>query len=211
MALVRFIIAILVFSVIYYLYDNRKVIMNPVKVFLIKIKIIVQRVYRLLRVSRSHDYVWQELNNHFKNSGLRYGQYNQAKQITCSFLLYDTQPVDFDYTVKNGSLTFRAVVLASFDEDFTNDLLVLASHFNNLLNFGVVRVSSTNNFVSYVHVKDLLIYSLFPGEINSDLKNHLELTSDITWAFNYLIETGDDPVFVFSEFLRRLEGARMVH
>jgi len=210
MALVRFIIWILVFSVFYYLYDNRKVIMNPVKIFFIKNKIIFQRVYRLLSASRSANFVWQELIKYFKTSGLRFGQYNLDKQIACSFLLHDNQTVDFDYTVKNGSLTFRAIVLASFDEDLTNDLFVLASHFNGLLNFGVVRVSSTNNFISYVHMKDLLIYSLFPGEINSDMKNHLELTSDITWAFNHLIETGDDPVFVFSEFLRRLDRAKMV-
>ena len=87
--------------------------------------------------------------------------------------------------------------------DFTNDVLVLASHFNGLLNFGTVKVSVKYNYVEFIYSRDLLTYSLFPGEISSDTDIHFELTKDCFWSFTNLIETGDDPVFVFSELMRR--------
>jgi hypothetical protein len=111
--------------------------------------------------------------------------------------------VSFTYTVKPDNLLFRATILENFDEELTNDILVLASHFNGLLNFGVVKVSVKYNFVEFVYSRDLLTYSLFPGEINSDTDIHYRLAKDCFWSFTNLIETGEDPVFIFSELLRR--------
>jgi len=111
--------------------------------------------------------------------------------------------------VSSGNLTFRATILQSFDEEITNDILVLASHFNGLLNFGVVKVSVKYNYVEFVYSGNLLTYSLFPGEINSDTDTHYNLTKDCFWSFTNLIETGDDPVFVFSELLKRKEEERI--
>jgi hypothetical protein len=47
---------------------------------------------------------------------------------------------------------------------------------------------------------------LYSGEINSDTDTHFELTKDVFWAFNNMIVTGDDPVFVFSELMRNKEN-----
>lgn len=105
----------------------------------------------------------------------------------------------------SGNLTFRSTILQSFDEEITNDILVLASHFNGLLSFGVVKVCIKYNYVEFVYSRDLLTYSLFSGEIDSDTDTHFKLTKDCFWSFNNLIETGDDPVFVFSELLKRKE------
>lgn len=209
MVLVRLIFVILFCSILFYLYDRRKHIIIPIKVFLYKIKIKSKRIYRLLSSHKSNDYVWQELNNHFKSTGLRFGQYNKDKQITCSFRLLNDHDVYFEYTIKDNSLCFRSVILSHFDVDFTNDLLVLASHFNGNLSFGVVKANTTYNHIIYQHQKDILIYSLFPDEIKSDMQSHLEFSKDVAWAFHHLIETGDDPVFVFSEFLKRLDPSKI--
>jgi hypothetical protein len=95
--------------------------------------------------------------------------------------------------------------LRSFDEEKTNDILVLASHFNSLLNFGVVKVSVKYNIVEYRYSGDLLAYMLYNGEIDNDHITHYNLTKDCAWAFYRLLESGDDPVFVFSELLQRKE------
>jgi hypothetical protein len=152
--------------------------------------------------------VWKELIKFHKSSGWNFGQFDNDKHIECGFKVDDTNYVGFNYVVSSGNLTFRATVLQSFNEEITNDILVLASHFNALLNFGVVKVSVKYNYVEFFYSRDLLTYSLFAGEINSDTDTHYNLTKDCFWSFTNLIETGDDPVFVFSEFLRMKEEER---
>ena len=170
-----------------------------------KIKNVFRRIYRLLNVNKSSHYAWIELLKYHKNSGWRYGQFENDKHIECSFKVDDTNCVNFNYEVSSGMLTFRSTILQRFDEVITNDILVLASHFNGLLNFGIVKVSVKYNYVEFVYSRDLLTYSLYPGEINSDTDTHFELSKDIFWSFNNMIETGDDPVFIFSELLRKKE------
>lgn len=180
-------------------------IMKIMRLRLSKIKNVFRRIYRLLNVNKSAHYVWIELLKYHKNSGWRFGQFDNDKHIECGFKMDDTNFVDFNYALNSGRLTFRSTILHRFDEEITNDILVLASHFNGLLNFGTVKVSVKYNYVEFIYARDLLTYSLFLGEISSDTDTHFELTKDIFWSFSNLIETGEDPVFVFSELLRRKE------
>jgi hypothetical protein len=179
--------------------------MKTIQFLFQKIKFTFQRMYRLLNVKNASHFVWIDLIKYHKSSGWNFGQFYNEKYIECGFKVDDINFVEFNYSVTPEKLTFRATILQGFDEEITNDILVLASHFNGLLPFGVVKVSIKYNYVEFVYSRDLLIYSLFPGEIGTDTENHFKFTKDCFWSFRSLIETGDDPVFVFSEFLRRNE------
>lgn len=180
-------------------------IMKTTQFLFRKIKFTLRRIYRLINANKSKHYAWIELLKYHKSSGWRFGQFDNDKHIECGFKMDDTNFVDFNYAVNSGSLTFRSTIIHRFDEEITNDILVLASHFNGLLNFGTVKVSVKYNYVEFIYSRDLLTYSLFPGEISSDTDTHFQLTKDCFWSFTNLIETGEDPVFVFSELLRRKE------
>lgn len=52
------------------------------------------------------------------------------------------------------------MVLPSFDEEITNDILVLAVHFNGLLNFGTVKVNIKDNCVEVRYSRYLLANAL---------------------------------------------------
>ena len=179
--------------------------MRKTRLIFNQIKFSIRRIYRVLNVKKSTDIVWKELIKFHKSSGWNFGQFDNDKHIECGFKVDDTNYVNFNYIVSSENLTFRATILKRFDEEITNDILVLASHFNGLLGFGVVKVSVKYNYIEFVYSRDLLTYSLFPGEINSDTDTHFNLTKDCFWSFTNLIETGDDPVFVFSELLKRKE------
>ena len=183
-------------------------IMRKTKLFFNEIKFSSQRIYRILNVKKSTDFVWKELIKFHKNSGWNFGQFDNDKRIECGFKVDETNYVNFNYIVSSSALTFRATILTRFDEEITNDILVLASHFNGLLSFGIVKVSVKYNYVEFIYSRDLLTYSLFSGEIDSDTDTHYNLTKDCFWSFTNLIETGDDPVFVFSELLKRKEEER---
>ena len=184
--------------------------MRKITVLCRKIKFGFKRVYRLLNVKNASNFVWNDLIKFHKKSGWNFGQFDKEKSIECGFKVDDTNYVDFNYSVRAGKLNFRSTILKRFDEEITNDILVLASHFNGLLKCGIVKVSVKYNLVEFIYSRDLLTYSLFPGEIDSDTDTHYKLTKDCLWSFTNLIETGEDPVFVFSEFLRRNETKKMV-
>ena len=183
-------------------------IMKKMRFRLGKIKNVFRRIYRLLNVNKSEHYAWIELLKYHKNSGWRFGQFDNEKYIECGFKVDDANCVDFNYAVGSAKLVFKSIILQRFEEENINDILVLASHFNGLLNFGTVKVSAKYNYVEFVFSRDLLTYSLYPGEINSDTDTHFELSKEIFWSFNNMIETGEDPVFVFSELLRKKEDEK---
>lgn len=176
-----------------------------IKLIYRKSKFTFQKVYRVLNVKKSSDFVWKELIYHHKKSNWKFGQFDKDKRIECCFTDDDNNAIDFYYNVTSNRLYFTGVILSSFDEERTNDILVLASHFNGLLSFGVVKVNLKNNYVEMEYYGDILNYSIFPGEIDSDMTTHYNLVKDCFWSYKNLLETGDDPVFVFSELMRRRE------
>lgn len=165
----------------------------------------IKKIYRLLNVDKRSEIVWLELVKLHKEEKWNSGQFDKEKYIQTIFNIEDNLGIKFTYQIDKDKLEFQALILNSFDEEMTTDILVLASHFNGLLNYGKVSVSTKHNYVEYIYSGDLLTYMLFPGEIHSDLKAHYNVTKDCCWAFLNLIETGEDPVFVFSELLRRKE------
>ena len=205
MIIVKIIVLVFFWVIFKKLIEQIKIsgIMKKMRFLPSKIKNDFRRIYRLLNIKKTEHYTWIELLKYHKTSGWRYGQFDNDKHIECGFKVDDTNCVDFNYAVSSGKLLFRSTILQRFDEEITNDVLVLASHFNGLLNFGTVKVSVKYNYVEFVYSRDLLTYSLFPGEISSDTDNHFELTKDCYWSFNNLIDSGEDPVFVFSELLKR--------
>jgi len=100
---------------------------------------------------------------------LKFWHYDTDRYVVCSYKIDEFQFIDFNYYIKDGCLNLRSILLPCFEEDRTQDVLILASHFNSLLNYGVVRVSIRNNTISLTISKDLLIYSLYSDEIESRL------------------------------------------
>lgn len=166
----------------------------------------IRKIYRLLNEKKQSAIVWNELIKLHKEANWHFGQFENQKYIVTNFDLNDNQNQKFRYDVSQNELEFHTFILNSFDEDKTTDILVLASHFNSLLNFGKIRVNIKYNCVEYIHSGNLITYMLFPTEIHSDIKSHYNLTKDCCWAFTNLVETGEDPVFVFSELLRRKDN-----
>lgn len=175
--------------------------MKKIKLVYNKIKFISERIYRVLNVSKSAGFVWKDLVKYHKSSGFNYRQYNKEKIIYRVLEIDDTNRIDFGYCVDSEKLIYRATILQSFNEEITNDILVLAAHFNALLNYGKVKVSVKYNYVEFVYSRDLLIYSLFPEEIDLDTNIHSIIAQDCFKYFTNLIENGENPVFVFSDYL----------
>ncbi len=168
----------------------------------------IRRISRVFMVKKRSRIVWKELVKMHKEANWHFGQFDNEKYIITRFTINDNdnQEQKFRYEVDQNKLEFHTCILNSFNEDKTNDVLVLASHFNGLLNFGKVGVNIKYNYVEFTYSGDLITYMLYPGEIHSDLRTHYNLTKDCLWAFTNLMETDDDPVFVISELLKRKDN-----
>jgi hypothetical protein len=138
-----------------------------------------------------------------KKENWNFGVYENDKSIVTSFVDENDHVHKFQYVITEDRLLLRAIFINEFDVERTKDIMVLSSHLNSLLAFGIVRVNVMDNYVEVAFSENLLIYHLFPGEIHNDIATHFRITIDCYWAFTHLLNSGDDPVFVFAEFMKR--------
>lgn len=146
MIVIKFIvkIGVIIFLTLIYKYlKNRS--MKWITPFFIKINYTFKRFYRILNVKKSSKFVWKDLIKYNQEKGWRFGQYEKEKRIENSFSVDENNVLDFNYTVNENKLAFTSIILKEFDEDKSNNLLLLAAHFNSLLHFGVVIVSTRYN------------------------------------------------------------------
>ena len=171
-----------------------------------RINYLITRIYRVVNVKNQSEIVWQELVKLHKKEGWHFGQYDKEKFIETTFFFEDANiHRKFRYEVTQRKLIFKTELVPDFNVESTHDVMILASHFNSLLNFGVVRVDTTNRQVHYEYSNDLWLYFLYPGEILNEITRHYQITLDCFWAFTQLMESNDDPVFIIAELLKRQE------
>ena len=169
------------------------------------ISVYSKKIFRLFRVKRRSEIVWNELVKLHKEENWNFGLYENEKYVLTTFG-DENNNLEFQYQVTDEKLVFRVRIASGFNEENTNDIMVLSSHLNSLLNFGMVRVSIKYNCVEFIYSGDILRYMIYPGEIHNDLDTHFQITKDCYWAYSHLLISGDEPVFVISELLKRNEN-----
>lgn len=102
----------------------------------------------------------------------------------------------------SGNFHCRFRILEEFSDDLTTDLFILSSHFNSLLDNGVVMINVDDQFVEYHLKRDLLVPLLYDGEINNQLRLHYELAKDIYAAFQRVVDEREAPAIIIADLLR---------
>ena len=54
------------------------------------------------------------------------------------------------------------------------------------------------------------MYCIDHERLHIDTRRHIQVIEDLSQVFNDLVTSGDDPVFVFSTFMRQLETEKQV-
>ena len=128
-----------------------------------KIKYYLQRIYRLaLSFKKQEELVWKELKKLHADADWKHGVYEKDKYIETIFELGKEQAGDFYYMIYEGNLHCRVKILENYPTELTTDLFILAAHFNNILNNGVVIVNVQGCYVEYHQKRDLLISYCIP-------------------------------------------------
>jgi hypothetical protein len=104
------------------------------------VKFKTKQIYRLFQIKKRVDLVWNDLIELHKKQNFHFRQYDSDKHIVSTFTADESNtPIDFHYFVYENSLDLRVSIISKFDGEKTTDLLILASHFNGLLTFGMVK------------------------------------------------------------------------
>jgi len=165
---------------------------------------ILKKIYRLLNQKQLSNFVWSDLKLTIENEGYNNGVFETRKLIEIKFSNHDD--IIYDYNVflneETQKLVIYTTIINAYHSDKSRDCLVLASHFNSKLNHGIVTVNPEGSSVSYFREVDLFTYCFFPERIIPFIESHYHTSNDVLWAFNKLLTTDEDPIFIFSELLR---------
>ncbi|MBT3612342.1 MAG: hypothetical protein HN522_05325 [Flavobacteriales bacterium] len=171
-----------------------------------KIKYYLQRIYRLsLSFKKREEIVWKELKKLHSDAEWKSGIYEKEKYIETIFEISNGKAGTFYYMIYDDSFHCRVKILEEFPSDLTTDLFILASHFNNLLNNGVVVINVNNLYVEYHQKRNLLIPLLYNGEIYDQLNRHFNTSKDIYSAFQRLVLEQEAPAIIIADLLKENE------
>jgi hypothetical protein len=165
-----------------------------------------QKCYLLVKhFENKPELVWKLLIQFHKNSGFHHAVYEKERTIETSFSNSSDRTNLFLYQLQNEHLIFRSRILTDFDVSQTNDVLVLCSHLNSIVSFGVVRPDLRNRQVEFYYKANIVPYYFDEEVLYLDTRRHFQVSQDFAKAFDELIATNEDPVFIFSEFMRQID------
>jgi hypothetical protein len=157
-------------------------------------------------LARYHDQqeelVWQDLKEYHKVQGYNSGVFEQEKTIESVFSISDTKSLKFTYYTQRGTLHFSSLILGQYDPDIASEVFILATHFNNILTKGCVVVYPDHMCVQFIMKTSYISNIVYPADKHHYTKRHYDSTIDIFWAFNKLIEQGEDPAIIIADLLR---------
>jgi hypothetical protein len=172
-----------------------------------KIKFYLQRIYRLtLSFEKKEELVWKELKKLHTDADWKHGVYEKEKYIETVFEIAKEQVGAFYYMIYDDSFHCRVKILEDYPTELITDLFILAAHFNNLLNNGVVIVNVNSHYVEYHQKRDLLIPLLYNSEIYIQLSRHYNTSKDIYSAFQRLVIEQEAPAIIIADLLKENES-----
>lgn len=167
-----------------------------------RFKFYIQRIYRLtFKFNKQDDVVWKDLKKMHLRSKWDSGIYEKDRFIETIFSISETEHRKFYYMITEGFYHCKVNILDTFPVDLTTDVFVLATHFNNLLNNGVVVVNPNSQSVEYNIKREILIPFLYSGTLYDFLIRHHSTSKDIYKAFERLVNEQEAPAIIIADLL----------
>jgi hypothetical protein len=163
-----------------------------------------QQLQRLrLSPSKKADKVWNDLKKFFNESDLKVGVHEKDKYVQLYFAGENEDRLNFVNYVENEFLVCRCTCIDSYPVELTTDIFILATHFNNLLNYGKVVIDVNRKTINYLVKTDLIVPLLNPESINTIFNSHYITSNDIYFAYNRLIYEGEAPAIIIADLLKQ--------
>ena len=171
-----------------------------------RVKFFFQRIYRVsLSYPRQEVLVWQDLKKLHLQADWRHGIFEREKTLETTFEINEGVDATFRYMIHGSFLHSRVRVLEDFPAEMATEFFILATHFNNLLQSGVVIVDAHARNIEYSDKKELLVHLLYNGEIYNQITQHYNISTDLYSAFQRLLLEQESPAIIIADFLKSKE------
>ncbi|MBU3675934.1 MAG: hypothetical protein FGM54_01965 [Chitinophagaceae bacterium] len=173
------------------------------------IKYFFHRVYRLrLKQEKWSSLVWHDLKKMHAASKWDSGIHERTKTIQTPFSINSEMSVYYFYQVDGDYFNCRVKLLEDYDVSMSSEIFILASHVNNILRKGKVRVNPGQQIVEYVVQLPLLIPYLYFGEVNCEMIAHYNTSKDLIAAFQRLVFEGESPAIIIADLIKENESKK---
>ena len=171
-----------------------------------KIKMYLKRMYRITRsIEKQEELVWTDLKKFHSGTNWKSGVYERERYIETIFGLSDQRSDTFYYMIYDGRYHCRVKVLENFPEELVNEVFILATHMNNVLNNGVVIVNVNSGYVEFHQKRDLVVPLIYTGDIYDQLIRHYNTSKDVYMAFRRLVIEQEAPAIIIADLLKKNE------
>jgi len=169
----------------------------------LRLKSYFNKVYRITAGCKHFKkFVWKELLHIHKVNNWRHGVFEANSYIETVFSITENTNAYYYYMVDENYLHCRVDVIKDFAVEITTEMFILAAHFNNLIQNGIVVVDVERRNVEY-HVKaDTTLLSVYPGNIYSLIRGHFNASKDVKWAFDKMIAENEEPALIMADFIK---------
>jgi hypothetical protein len=165
------------------------------------------KIYRVsLNFKKQEALAWRDLKQIHLRAEWKSGIYEKERYIETAFEISNGKGALFHYFIAEGSFHCRGRLIEKFPAELTTDVFVLASHFNNLLSNGVVKIDVNTQSVDYYQKTDLLVPLLYKGEYHNQISVHFNTSLDIYAAFNRLVIEQEAPAIIIADLLKSKEN-----
>ena len=167
----------------------------------------LRRICRLsVSYSKHENLVWKDLKKYSAAMEWNCGIYEKEKYIEGFWEIEDEKGARFCYTIYEGYFHCKVLILEGFPVELTTDIFILAAHFNNLLTYGVVRINVEQQFVEYHGKTEILVPLLYRDTIDDEINRFHNMSKEIFWAFQKLVEENEAPAIIFADLMKRIEN-----
>lgn len=149
--------------------------------------------------------VWKQLKEFLEYKKYRFGAFESEKTCEVQLEIIEDYYKTFYFTINNNELHLRVKIFDEYPIDKATDIFVLASHLNNVLKTGKIKVNVKYNYVEYYIRKNIVLFLLEDNELLETIYTHHSTSITLFYSFFRLIENDTPPVEIISDILKANE------
>lgn len=196
---------ILVLTLIFIIFFKPKVIS-----FMSNVIYNLKMLYRLTRgIERQESILWQELKAFHKKINPDYLIHGTLKCIESYVETHKDFYLKYRYLIHDGKFICSVKHSFYFPDDVTIDIFILATHLNNILNGGIVKVNVENKYIEYTIEENVIVPLLKKEYLKIQIINHFNNSKLVQWAYDKLIVEREEPVLIIAELMRKNESEEL--
>lgn len=166
-----------------------------------------QKVFRLwTNPSKRKGIVWEDLKKAYIKLDWEHAVYEDKKGIESHVHITDEHTAIFIYQFEDNYLLYRSLFFFDYPEELVTDLFVLATHINNVLKFGMVRINLKDKCVEFTFKEDVVKSFLYPEDIEFNIVQQLRVLNETIFpSFYRLIYEDEKPAIIIADLMRAVK------